>query len=75
MQVLHLDLAGTATDDIGVSAVRVTIEEQDTSRYLQPNGTLSASYSLLNATLANPERHQHDVDAVGEPADPGRLLR
>ena len=28
VQVLHLDLAGAATDDIGVSAVRVTVEEQ-----------------------------------------------
>ena len=43
VQVLHLDLAGAATDDIGVSAVRVTVEEQDSSRYLQPNGSLSAN--------------------------------
>ncbi len=51
VQVLHLNLTGTATDDIGVSAVRVRIEEQDTSRYLQPNGTLSGAIALLNATL------------------------
>ena len=54
VQVLHLDLAGAATDDIGVSAVRVTVEEQDSGRYLQANGTLSANFSLLNATLASP---------------------
>ena len=51
LQVLHLDLAGAATDDIGVSAVRVRIEEQDSSRYLQPNGTLSGAIALLPATL------------------------
>jgi PKD repeat protein len=54
LQVLHLDLAGAATDDIGVSAVRVRIEEQDSSRYLQSNGTLSANLAYLDATLANP---------------------
>ena len=54
VQVLHLDLAGAATDDIGVSAVRVTVEEQDSSRYIQANGSLSANFSLLDATLANP---------------------
>ena len=45
VQVLHLDLAGAATDDIGVGAVRVTVEEQDSSRYLQANGSLSANCS------------------------------
>jgi PKD repeat protein len=54
LQVLHLDLAGTATDDIGVSAVRLTIQDQDTSRYLQPNGTMAAGYALVDAVLANP---------------------
>ena len=51
VQVLHLDLAGTATDDIGVSAVRVTIDENDSDRYLQPNGSLSAAVAYLDATL------------------------
>ena len=54
VQALHLDLAGAATDDIGVSAVRVTVEEQDSGRYLQANGSLAAAYSLLNATLSSP---------------------
>ena len=31
VQVLHLDLAGTASDDIGVSSVGLTIVDQDTS--------------------------------------------
>lgn len=54
LQVLHLDLAGAATDDFGVEAVRLSIQDQDTTRYLQPNGTLAAGFTLLNATLANP---------------------
>ena len=54
VQVLHLNLAGAATDDIGVSAVRVTVEERDSSRFVQPNGSLSAAVAYLNATLANP---------------------
>jgi PKD repeat protein len=54
VQVLHLDLAGTATDDIGVSAVRVALEESDSGRFLQPNGTLAATYAYLTATLTPP---------------------
>ncbi|MEO8425415.1 MAG: PKD domain-containing protein, partial [Actinomycetota bacterium] len=54
VQVLHLDLAGGATDDIGVSAVRVTVRELDSSRYVQPNGTLSAAAAYLDATLGSP---------------------
>jgi hypothetical protein len=49
----QLDLAGTATDDFGVASVGVSIEDQDSSRYLQPNGTLSANFALLPATLAS----------------------
>ncbi len=48
-QVLHLDLTGTATDDKGVAQVKVALEESDSSRYLQPNGTLSATFNTLNA--------------------------
>ncbi|MGE3329039.1 MAG: PKD domain-containing protein, partial [Acidimicrobiia bacterium] len=54
LQTLHLDLAGAATDDIGVASVKVTVQDRDTSRYLQPNGTMQAGFTLLNATLANP---------------------
>jgi PKD repeat protein len=54
LQVLHLDLAGTATDDLGVSSVKVSVQERDTSRYVQSDGTLAVAYSLLDATLANP---------------------
>jgi PKD repeat protein len=54
LQTLQLDLAGTATDDFGVSEVRVTVRERVTNRYVQANGTLAATYSLLDATLASP---------------------
>ncbi len=72
--MLHLDLAGSATDDIGVSAVRVTVEENDSGRYLQPNGTLSGdSRPAPGRRSATPGGDEHDLDAVGQPADAGRL--
>ena len=54
IEVLHLDLAGTATDDKGVQSVRVSLEDQDTGRFVQPNGTMAAAFATLNATLATP---------------------
>jgi PKD repeat protein len=54
VEVLHLDIAGTATDDKGVAGVRVSLEDQDTGRYVQPNGTMAAAFATLNATLASP---------------------
>ncbi|MEO9326141.1 PKD domain-containing protein [Nocardioides sp. C4-1] len=53
-QSLDLALTGTATDDRGVAAVRVALLEQDSSRYLQPDGSLAAAFATLPATLANP---------------------
>ena len=53
-QSLHLDLAGSATDDHGVAEIRVALEEQDSSRYLQPNGSLSAAFATRTAVLATP---------------------
>jgi PKD repeat protein len=53
-QSLHLDLAGTATDDKGVKAVQVALYDNDTSKYLQPNGSLGAAFATRNATLATP---------------------
>jgi large repetitive protein len=50
----HIDLAGTATDDIGVQSLKVTVFDNDTGRYLQSNGTMASDYSLLGATLASP---------------------
>jgi PKD repeat protein len=54
LQVLHLDLAGSATDGQGVAEVRVSLRDNETSRYLQPNGTLSAGFATLPANLASP---------------------
>jgi PKD repeat protein len=53
-QVLHLDLTGTATDDIGVAAVRVALRDADSSRYLQPDGSMAAAYATRTATLETP---------------------
>ncbi|ADB29250.1 PKD domain containing protein [Kribbella flavida DSM 17836] len=53
-QVLHLDLTGTATDDVGVAEIRVSLEDQDTNRYLQPNGSMAANFATLPVTLATP---------------------
>lgn len=53
-QVLSLNLTGTATDDHGVAQVKVAIQERNSSRYLQPNGSLSAAFNTINATLGNP---------------------
>ncbi|MFC8850521.1 MULTISPECIES: Ig-like domain-containing protein [unclassified Micromonospora] len=52
VEQLHLDLAGTATDDKGVQGVRVALRDLDTGRYVQPNGTMAASFATVNATLA-----------------------
>jgi PKD repeat protein len=53
-QSLSLNLAGTATDDKGVSAVNLTLYDNDTSKYLQPNGTLGNGWATRSATLGTP---------------------
>lgn len=53
-QSLGLNITGTATDDFGVSAVRLTVRDRLSSRYVQQNGTLASTYSLLDAVLASP---------------------
>ncbi|OFE14962.1 hypothetical protein BA895_07375 [Humibacillus sp. DSM 29435] len=54
LEALHLDLSGTATDDVGVSAVKVSLQDSETRRYVQPNGTMAANFATLNANLATP---------------------
>ena len=54
LQVLHLNLTGTATDDHGVTAVKIALFDSDTNRYVQPNGTLAAQFATLPATLGSP---------------------
>ena len=51
---LTVNLAGTATDETGVTEVRVTLQDRDTGRYLQANGTLSGSPAYRSATLGTP---------------------
>jgi PKD repeat protein len=54
VETLHLDLVGTATDDIGVASVRVALFDNSSGRYIQSNGTLAAAFNTINATLASP---------------------
>ena len=54
LQVLSLNLAGTATDDFGVAAVEVSIRDRDSSRYLQDNGTLAAAFNTRTVVLSPP---------------------
>ena len=54
-QSLHLDLAGTATDDLGVRQVLVSLRDRDTSRYLQPNNSMATAFATRPATLATPD--------------------
>ena len=51
---LTVNLAGTATDDIGVERVRVSLQDRDTGRYLQANGTMAAALAYRDATLNPP---------------------
>ncbi|MET0839851.1 MAG: PKD domain-containing protein, partial [Marmoricola sp.] len=53
-QALSLNLTGTATDDKGVSAVNLTLYDNDTSKYLQPNNTLGNGFATRSATLGTP---------------------
>ncbi len=71
-QSLSLNLAGTATDDKGVSAVNLTLYDNDTSKYLQPNGQLGNG---LRDAFGHPRRADddgdrcvHDVQPAGDPA-------
>jgi large repetitive protein len=50
----HVDLAGSATDDIGVSRVEVAVYDNDSGRYLQDDGTASSTYNTLLSVLAAP---------------------
>ncbi|WP_307853654.1 PKD domain-containing protein [Nocardioides palaemonis] len=51
---LVVNLQGTAVDDLGVDQVRVTLQDRDTGRYLQANGTMSSTVAFRTATLASP---------------------
>lgn len=49
-----LSLAGTATDDKGVASVKVSLQDRDTGRYLQPDGSTAAAFATRDATLTAP---------------------
>ena len=51
---LDVNLAGTATDDVGVDRVQVSLQDRDTGRYLQANGTMAAAIAYRQATLGTP---------------------
>ena len=51
---LVVNLAGTATDDTGVVRVTVSLQDRDTGRYLQANGTMAAAVAFRDATLTAP---------------------
>jgi large repetitive protein len=51
---LPVSFTGTATDDKGVASVKVSLQDRDTGRYLQPNGTMAAAVATRDATLAAP---------------------
>ncbi|MET0997761.1 MAG: PKD domain-containing protein, partial [Marmoricola sp.] len=53
MTTLNLSLAGTATDDLGVSEVRVALRDADTARYANEAGGTQAGYTTVPATLDN----------------------
>jgi large repetitive protein len=46
-----LNLAGTATDDLGVQSVKLTVFDNATGRYLQNDGTVASGYNQLTTTL------------------------
>ena len=49
-----ISLAGTATDDIGVKSVKVTVYDNDTGRYMQANGTWPRRYNDAQRHAATP---------------------
>lgn len=48
---LAIDLSGTATDDLGVQSVQVSLQDRDTGKYLQANGSMAAAIAYRSATL------------------------
>ena len=71
---LTVNLAGTATDETGVTNVRVSLQERETGRYLQANGTLGASQASARPRSARRTATTHHlVVAADHPAGWWRL--
>ncbi len=51
---LDLNLAGSATDDLGVTGVRVALRDSDTARYANEGGGTSATYTTIPAIVNSP---------------------
>jgi PKD repeat protein len=51
VQVLHLDVTGTATDDIGVADVLFEVYNRDLRLYLQQDGTLGAARTRITGAV------------------------
>ena len=49
-----INFSGTAADNVGVTAVRVGIQNTGTSQWLQANGTFGATQQMLAATVGTP---------------------
>jgi hypothetical protein len=49
-----ITLTGTATDNVGVTSVRVKIKNRSTGLWLQADGTFTAAQTWHDATLDNP---------------------
>ena len=54
IDALHLDITGNATDNLGVTAVKMSLRETDSGRYLQPDGSLAANFAVMDASLGSP---------------------
>ncbi|MFD1945491.1 PKD domain-containing protein [Nocardioides aestuarii] len=50
-QSLTVDLSGTAADDVGLDTVQVSLQDRDTGRYLQANGSMGAAVAYREADL------------------------
>ena len=46
-------MTGTATDNVDVDRVNVTLQNTTTGAWLQPNGTFAPSAAVVTATLVN----------------------
>ena len=74
VQSLHLDLAGTATDDHGVAKVLVSLRDATRSNTCSPTARCRRSFATLPATLASGGDELH-VEPAREPSHRGRLER
>ena len=48
-----VEVSGTATDNVGVTVVRLALQNRDTGEWLQDDGTFGG-FDFVNATVASP---------------------